>query len=65
MEKNVYMSYGSNKALNSINKMIPTTKGKAFEFNDEKRKRISSEAKEAFGFSHGGKSSYKKKKKKK
>jgi hypothetical protein len=45
--------------------MIPTTKGKAFEFNDEKRKRISAEAKEAFGFSHGGKSSYKKKKKKK
>ena len=65
VEKNVYMNYGSNAKIgNTLNKMMPTSKNRR-EFNEEKRKRISTEAKEAFGFTHGGKSSYKKNKKKK
>jgi hypothetical protein len=65
MEKNVYMNYGTNSQTGkTLNKLLPTAKSKPFEFNAEKRERIANEAKNAFGFTHGGKSSYKKKKKK-
>jgi hypothetical protein len=65
MEKNVYMNYGTNSQTGkTLNKMLPNMKSKPFEFNEEKRARIANDTKNAFGFSHGGKSSYKKKKKK-
>lgn len=66
MEKNVYMNYGTNARLgNTLNKMLPNTKPKPFEFNEEKRARIAKETKNAFGFTHGGVSKHKKNKKKK
>ena len=60
------MNYGSNsRVANTLNKMVPMSKARPFEFTEEKRKRIANDTKEAFGFSHGGTSSHKKKKKKK
>ena len=59
MNKNVYLANNS-KVLNNN---IRTGSKKPVEFASEKRKRIASEIKAAFDFSHGGTKKKKKKKK--
>lgn len=58
-----YGSGGNDRMLNMINNMSRSKSKKPAEFPSQKRARIAGEIKEAFGFSHGGTSKHKKKKK--
>lgn len=64
MNKNVYLSNSNNRMATTIANMSYGKSAKPAEFPSQRRTRIAGEIKEAFGFTHGGTSKYKKKKKK-
>ena len=65
MNKNVYLSNSNNRMATTIANMNHCSKSsKPAEFPSQRRVRVAGEIKEAFGFSHGGTSKHKKKKKK-
>ena len=73
MNKNVYLN-NMNRSItpkDNLGRFVDNKEGnfkpkeeRKIEFGSEKRKRISSEIKERFGFSHGGTNTHKKNKKK-
>lgn len=62
MNKNVFLNYGATDH-GKISKVAPKFKSKPFEFGSEKRKHQADSIRDAFNFSHGGKSKKKKKRK--
>lgn len=72
MNKNVYMNYANRSVTpkDNLGRFVDKDTGfkpkeeRKIEFGSEKRKRLSSEIKERFGFSHGGTNTHKKNKKK-